>query len=135
VSFLGTVVRVEGDTARLTGGQAVWAFATDRPAMATINVHASTGELVHTETRSVAAGAQTFAWNGRDLAGRTLADGNYRVSITGKDASGQTVAVSTEVEGVVDGIDVTKNPPLLSVGGQTFKIDKIKQVRRAGASA
>ena len=124
MSFLGTIVRVEGHTARLTGGQAVWAFATDRPAVATINVHAASGELVYTETRSVAAGAQTFTWNGRDLAGRTLPDGNYRVSITGKDARGQAAAVSTEVEGIVDGIDVTKNPPLLSIGGQTFTVDR-----------
>jgi len=35
--------------------------------------------------------------------------------------------------GVVDGVDLSQSPPLLSVGGQTFTLDKIKQVRRSGA--
>jgi len=33
---------------------------------------------------------------------------------------------------VVDGVDLTQWPPLLSVGGQTFTLDRIKQVRRSG---
>ena len=57
--------------------------------------------------------------------------GDYKIAITAKDASGQSVAVSTEVEGVVDGIDVTKSPPLLSIGAQTFTIDQVKSVRRS----
>jgi hypothetical protein len=28
----------------------------------------------------------------------------------------------------VESVDLTQNPPLLSVGGQTFSIDKIKRV-------
>jgi flagellar basal-body rod modification protein FlgD len=35
------------------------------------------------------------------------------------------------VQGVVDSVDVTKAPPVLSIGGQTFTLDKIKRVVRA----
>ena len=77
------------------------------------------------------AGQQQVIWDGRDNNGTTMPAGDYKISITAKDASGQTVAVSTEVEGVVDGIDVTKSPPLLSIGAQTFTIDQVKSVRRS----
>ncbi|HEX2216374.1 MAG TPA: flagellar hook capping FlgD N-terminal domain-containing protein [Xanthobacteraceae bacterium] len=130
MSFLGATVRVEGDTVKLANGEATWSFTAEKAATATINVYSATGELVHTEERTITAGQQSFSWNGRNAAGGNLPEGNYRVSITAKDASGQTVAVSTEVEGVVDGIDVTQSPPLLTIGGQTFTVDKIKQVRR-----
>ena len=32
--------------------------------------------------------------------------------------------------GVVDAVDVTQNPPVLTIGTQTFTIDQIKEVRR-----
>ena len=34
---------------------------------------------------------------------------------------------------MVDGVDLTKNPPVLSIGGQNFTVDKIKRVVRPGA--
>ena len=62
------------------------------------------------------------------MVGAQWPDGNYTILLTGKDASGQTVAIPSEVEGVVDSVDVSKNPPLLSIGNQTFPLDKIKRV-------
>ena len=76
------------------------------------------------------AGAQSFSWDGRDTNGVQWPDGNYTISVTGKDASGQPVPVSTEIEGIVDSVDLTKTPPDLSIGEQTFKLDKIKRVVR-----
>jgi flagellar basal-body rod modification protein FlgD len=52
------------------------------------------------------------------------------MSVTAQDASGQPVAVSTLVAGTVDSVDLTKNPPLLSVNGQTFTVDQIQGVSR-----
>jgi flagellar basal-body rod modification protein FlgD len=36
------------------------------------------------------------------------------------------------VEGLVDSVDLSQTPPLLSIGGQTFTLDKIKRVVRPG---
>jgi flagellar basal-body rod modification protein FlgD len=38
--------------------------------------------------------------------------------------------LSTLVTGVVDSVDLTKNPPLLSVNGQTFTVNQIQGVSR-----
>jgi len=53
--------------------------------------------------------------------------------VVGKDASGQSVSVPSEVEGTVDSVDLSKSPPVLSIGGQDFTLDKIKRVVRPGA--
>jgi flagellar basal-body rod modification protein FlgD len=130
MNFLGSTVSVEGSTAKLQNGRADWSFTLDKPAAATINVKSATGEVVYTENRTLGAGAQSFAWNGRGANGQVLTDGDYTISVVAKDASGQPVSVSTLVQGVVDGVDLSKSPPVLSIGGQEFTLDKIKQVRR-----
>jgi flagellar basal-body rod modification protein FlgD len=130
MSFLGSTVVVNGDTAALTAGKATWSFSADRPASATVNIKNASGEVVFSDTRTISAGSQDYTWNGRGTNGLAMPDGNYTISITAKDATGQTVSVATEVEGTVDGVDLTQNPPVLKVGSRSFTLDKIKQVRR-----
>ena len=72
-------------------------------------------------------------WDGRGNNGTQYPDGNYTLSVSAKDASGSSVAIGTEVSGTVDGVDLTKSPPVLTIGGQTFTVDKIKRVVRPGA--
>jgi flagellar basal-body rod modification protein FlgD len=133
LGFIGSTVVVNGDTTKLTGGQATWTYSIDRPAQATINVTDAKGQVVYTEARTLNPGTQSFTWNGRNANGQIQPDGDYTISITARDASGQAVAVSTEVEGTVDSVDVTQNPPVLNVGAKSFTLDKVKRVtRRAG---
>jgi flagellar basal-body rod modification protein FlgD len=132
LGFLGSTVVVDGDTARLDGGKAAWSYSVDKPSTATINIKNAAGQVVYTESRTLAPGSQTFDWNGRSTTGQQLPDGDYAISITAKDAKGQLVAISTEVQGVVDGIDLTQLPAVLKIGSRSFTIDKIKQVRRGG---
>jgi flagellar basal-body rod modification protein FlgD len=133
MSFLGSTATVDGDTTKLTNGTAVWTFAADKPANATINIKSANGQVAYSGAYPLNAGQQNFQWDGRDSGGTKWPDGDYTLSITAKDASGATVAVSSEVRGTVDSIDLTQNPPTLKIGGQSFTLDKIKQVVRAGA--
>jgi flagellar basal-body rod modification protein FlgD len=57
------------------------------------------------------------------------------MSVTANDATGQSVAVSTEIQGTVDSVDLTATPALLSISGQTYTVDKIKRVVRPSASS
>jgi flagellar basal-body rod modification protein FlgD len=133
LGFLGSTVVVDGDTARLTGGKATWSYSVEKPSTATINIKNAAGQVVYTESRTLTPGSQTFDWNGRSTTGQQLPDGDYAISITAKDTNGQLVAISTEVQGVVDGIDLTQTPAVLKIGSRSFTLDKIKQVRRAGS--
>jgi flagellar basal-body rod modification protein FlgD len=133
LAFVGSTVAVDGQTTALTNGKANWSFTVSKPASATVTIKNSTGQTVYSSGFTMNAGAQSFSWDGRDNNGVQWPDGSYTIAITGKDASGQPVPVSSEVEGVVDSVDLTKTPPELSIGGQSFTLDKIKRVVRPGA--
>jgi flagellar basal-body rod modification protein FlgD len=130
LAFVGQTVAVNGQTAALANGQATWSFQVPKPANATVTITSPTGQTVYSSSFTMNAGPQNFTWDGRDNNGVQWPDGNYTISISGKDASGQPVSIPSEVEGVVDSVDLTQTPPLLSIGGQTFTLDKIKRVVR-----
>src|SRR4051812_41166222 len=132
MSFLGSTATVDGTTTKLTNGAAAWSFSVDKPSTATINIKSATGALAYTGSYPLTPGAQNFNWDGRGNNGVKWPDGDYTMTVTAKDASGTPLAVSTEVKGTVDSVDLTKNPPMLKIGGQSFSLDKIKQVVRAG---
>jgi flagellar basal-body rod modification protein FlgD len=131
LAYVGQTVVVDGQTAALKDGQATWSFVAPKPVAATITVKSATGQTVYSGNFTINTGTQNFTWDGRDNSGVKWPDGNYTLSVSAKDASGQSVAISSEVQGVVDSVDVTKSPPVLSIGGQTFTLDKIKRVVRA----
>jgi flagellar basal-body rod modification protein FlgD len=132
MAYLGTTATVDGSTTALTGGKASWTFTSDKPASATINISDSTGNLAYSGSFALNAGQQNFAWDGRGNSGNKWPDGNYKMSITAKDTSGNPVTVSTEVSGKVDGVNLQASPPTLQIGGADFTVDKIKRVVRAG---
>jgi flagellar basal-body rod modification protein FlgD len=132
IGLVGATVTVGGDTANLKNGTASWTFSLPKAAQATVTVRDASGQTAYAGTFTMEAGQQSFTWDGRGIDRTQWPDGKYKISVTAKDASGQTVAVKTEVTGVVDGVDLSQTPPILSVDGQIFTLDQIKQVRRPG---
>jgi len=130
LNFVGQKVDVAGATTALTNGTATWQMSVPKPATATITITSSTGQQVFSGNYSVNAGTQPFVWDGKDSSGLQWPDGNYTISVTAQDASGQPVAVPTEIEAVVDSADLTQTPPVLSIAGQDYTLDKIKRVVR-----
>jgi flagellar basal-body rod modification protein FlgD len=130
LAYVGQTVAVNGQTAVLTNAQASWTLQVPKPVAATVTIQNSTGQTVYTSSYTMNPGTQQFAWDGRDNKGVQWPDGNYTISVTAKDASGQSVAVPSEIDGVVDSVDLTQNPPVLSIGGQNFTLNQIKRVLR-----
>jgi len=133
LAYVGQTVAVDGQTAALKNAQATWSFTVPKPVSAVVTIKNAAGQSVFTSSYTMNAGAQNFKWDGRDTSGVQWPDGNYTLSMTAKDASGQSVSIPSEVQGVVDSVDLTKSPAVLSIGGQTFTLDKIKRVVRPGA--
>jgi flagellar basal-body rod modification protein FlgD len=130
LAYVGTTVAIDGKTAALKNQQATWTFNVPKPVSTTVTIKNATGQTVYNGNFSMNAGMSSFEWDGRDANGVQWPDGNYTISVTAKDANGQTVEIPSEIQGVVDSVDVTKTPPELSVGGQIFTLDKIKRVVR-----
>jgi flagellar basal-body rod modification protein FlgD len=135
LAFVGSTVAVDGTTAELKNNSAEWNFTTTKPASATVNITNSTGQTVYTGNFTVQPGTTNFVWDGKGNNGTQWPDGSYKIAVTAKDTSGSTVAISTEVQGVVDAVDLTQNPPVLSIGGQSFTTDKVKRVVRPNTAS
>jgi flagellar basal-body rod modification protein FlgD len=134
LQFIGATVAVSGATAELANGQASWNYSVNQPATASISISNSAGQTVFTTSQAVQPGAQTFTWNGRDSQGNLAPDGAYKISISAVGANNQNVPVTTQIQGVVSGVDVSKNPPTLTVAGQSYPLNQIIQVLSAGSS-
>jgi flagellar basal-body rod modification protein FlgD len=130
IAFVGARVVIEGSTTRLDVGGATWAFAVEKPATANVTITDKSGQIAYTGSFTVEPGTQVFTWDGKGNNGSMWPAGDYTISVVAKDATGQNVAISTEVEGVVEGADLTKSPPLLQMGGLSFTLDKIRRILR-----
>ncbi len=43
------------------------------------------------------------------------------------------LAPVTQVQATVDSVDLSQNPPLLSINGQTYPLNKVTKIARAGS--
>jgi flagellar basal-body rod modification protein FlgD len=129
LGFVGKTAVVSGSTAALTDSTATWQLSVPTASNVNITIASSTGQTVFTGNYSVAAGNnQPFTWNGQGSDGTQEPDGNYTMTATAKDASNNTVAITTAIEGVVSSVDLTQSPPLLSIGGQTYTVNQIQSI-------
>jgi flagellar basal-body rod modification protein FlgD len=113
----------------LTNASATWNLGVPTNSNVTISIANSTGQTVFTGSYAVNAGSnQAFTWDGRGNDGTQWPDGKYTMTATAADTAGNAVAVSTQIQGVVDSVDLTQSPPLLSINGQTYTITQIKSI-------
>ena len=130
LAFVGNTVAVDGSKTELNGS-ATWNVKAPKDTNATIVITNSAGQTVFSGNYSLSEGNASFVWDGKGNDGVQYPNGTYTLTATGKDSSGNNVALSTEIQGVVDSVDLTASPPLLSVGGQSYTTDQIKRVVRS----
>jgi len=131
LNFVGQTVVVDGNTAPLANGKATWNLQVPKPTTATIVIKSPNGQTAYSGTFSMNAGNQPFVWDGKDSSGLSWPAGNYTIAVTGQDASGQPVAIPTDIQALVDSADLSKNPPVLSIAGRDYTLDKLKRVVRS----
>ena len=130
LAYVGADVVVDGATSSVANGKGTWSFNVTKPSTATVTIKDSMGASAYSGTFAVNPGNQDFTWDGKGNDGKQWADGNYTMTATAVDANKQSVGISTEVTAKVDSVDLTKTPPLLSINGQNFTLDKIKRIVR-----
>ena len=127
--YVGNTVSVDGSKAQFDKS-ATWNFQSEKDTNAVITITNSTGQQAYSGNYTLKQGGSSFVWDGKGTDGVQWPPGTYTLTATGKDSSGNSVAISTEVQGVVDSVDLSSSPPLLSIGGQSYTTDKIKRVVR-----
>ncbi|WP_398471726.1 flagellar hook assembly protein FlgD [Tardiphaga sp.] len=128
--YVGNNVAVDGATAQFKTS-ATWNLLADKASTADISITNSAGNVVYSGKYSLQSGEGTFVWDGKGNDGVQYPEGAYTLTATAKDDNGRDVGVSTEVQGVVDSVDLSASPALLSINGSNYTVDKIKRVVRA----
>ena len=129
LTFVGKTAVVDGSTTQLTNSKATWDLNVPTNANVSISITSSTGQTVFSGNYNVQAGSnQTFAWDGKGNDGTQWPDGKYKMTATAADTAGNSVAVTTQIQGVVSSVDLSQSPPLLSINGQTYTVNQVKSI-------
>lgn len=128
LALVGATVVVNGATTPFDGTSANWSLNVTKPATASVTIADSTGQTAYSGTFAVNPGVQNFTWDGHGNDGRLWPAGSYTLTATGVDASGQSTAISTQVQAPVDSVDLSQNPPLLSIAGQNYTLNQIQKI-------
>ncbi len=130
VGFLGGEVTLSGTESELSNGSANWNYdiegGTDN---ATFSVLDSNGVPVFTTSGPAPEGQNAFVWDGRTSNGTIAPDGNYTLSISAVDSNGTALKVTTEIVGLVDGVNFNGDEPVLLIGTREVKLGDIISVR------
>jgi flagellar basal-body rod modification protein FlgD len=127
-SLVGTPVKVDGSKSTFENGSASWKLTADKAATATITVKDSTGAVIATQTKALTAGTQDYAWDGRALNGDKVATGTFTISVSARDASGQSVQVGTDLSGAVSSVELSGEEPFIVVSGRKFSLASLKSI-------
>ena len=128
--YVGNTVAVDGATATFDGS-ATWNLnAAKDTTTSTVSITNAAGNTVYSGNFALKSGGSSFVWDGKGNDGTQYPPGSYKLTATGKDQNGQTVAISTEVQGMVDSVDLSASPALLSIGGSNYTVDQVKRVVR-----
>lgn len=128
-SYLGKKVSVSNGNAALTGGSANWVYGLNAAAASsTLTITNANGQAVWTGAGETTSGNHTLAWDGKDTNGNTLADGTYKLTVTAKDAAGNSIASTVASAGVVSQIDMTGGVPKLVIGSMELGLADVAAV-------
>jgi flagellar basal-body rod modification protein FlgD len=128
LTFVGKTAIVNGNTATMANSSATWELTVPSNSNVNISIANSSGQTVFTQTVPENAGNQPFTWNGVGSDGTQWPDGTYTLTATTTDSSGNSVAVATQVAGLVSGVNLTQSPPLLMINGQSYTVNQIESI-------
>jgi flagellar basal-body rod modification protein FlgD len=129
LTFVGKTAVVDGSTATMTNASATWDLSVPANSNVNVTIANSSGQNVFTGSYAVNAGTnQAFTWDGKGTDGTQWPDGKYTMTATAADSAGNSVGVTTQIQGVVSSVDLTHSPPMLTINGQTYTVNQIKAI-------
>ncbi|WP_020180736.1 flagellar hook capping FlgD N-terminal domain-containing protein [Methylopila sp. M107] len=135
LNLVGREITAFGDKALLDDGKATWNLDSPKDGVtATITIRDSNGAIVYTGDKKLDMGDQDFVWDGKRTNGTTAPKGLYTISVDAKDVSGNAVEVTSEVSGVVDGVDLTTGEAVLLIGDIRVPLGSLKSVKATTTS-
>jgi flagellar basal-body rod modification protein FlgD len=104
----------------------------DDAAMVQISVLDADGNVVAKRTiEDVAAGNNSYSWDGKDDYGERLPEGNYTVEVNAVNADGESLDPSIFVQGRVTGVVYYNGSAYLQVNGMEIPLAGISEISEA----
>lgn len=125
---VGKSVTVASSQIALQDGAGQLNFTTGSAEPVDITITNSSGVKVREVSATSNAGTNTFAWDGKDNSGTTVADGAYNVAINGTNSGGTTAAVPFTVTGKATGVTNTNGAVTLQLGALSVDFSKVQSV-------
>jgi flagellar basal-body rod modification protein FlgD len=132
LDYVGRKVKAAGNAITLKDHAAeAGAYLLDEDAQVSISVFNDQGR----EVRRIDAGWQSkgeygISWDGKDSAGKDLADGAYTFEVRAKNARGASVFPKGYISGEVTGVKYQNGEPVLMVGNRSVKQEGIIEVTK-----
>ncbi|MGZ3746090.1 MAG: flagellar hook assembly protein FlgD [Pseudobdellovibrionaceae bacterium] len=124
---------VGGDSSKVTrsSGDKEHEFRFSLPMAASeanIKVYNAEGEVVRSyDLKALKQGENKITWNGQDDRGQNMNPGEYRFAIEAK-AGEKKIAVKTDFDGIITGINYTNEGPVLLIGNQSIKMRDVRKI-------
>jgi flagellar basal-body rod modification protein FlgD len=129
LGYIGKTVEAISDANQLTGGQAQFGYTLpSNAASVTLAVVDDLGRVIYATAGQTSAGAHSFTWDGKDAAGNTMADGEYRLRVGATDTSGSAINATISAIGKVTGVEQGTDGPLLSLHGTAVPLDNVTAI-------
>jgi flagellar basal-body rod modification protein FlgD len=81
---------------------------------------------------SLSEGEGTFSWDGKNLDGQPLPEGDYTFTIAATDSSGESIDITTLVRGVVDSMDFSEGSASPTIDGVPVDMASIVRLDNGG---
>ena len=132
LDYVGRKVKAAGNAIALKdhlteGGT----YLLDEDAQVSISIYNDQGrEVRRTDGGWQSKGEHGISWDGKDSAGGVLQDGAYTFEVKAKNARGASVSVNGYVSGEVAGVKYQNGEPVLMVGNQMIKQERVIEVTK-----
>lgn len=94
-----------------------------------VKVKNSAGDVVRSYSlKNLKQGENHVTWNGLDDKGMAQAADEYSFQVEAKSSDGKKMAVKTDFEGTITGINYTPEGPVLLVGQQTIRLRDVRKI-------
>ncbi len=126
-SLVGKNVEVKGNGLTVSDGKVSEGYyQLEKAGRVAVNIFDSRGSLVRTlELGAQDTAKQKLAWDGKNLAGTTLPDGQYSFKVTAVDEKNQAINVTTTMTGRVDGVSFNSGGTRLKMGSKQVLLSEI----------
>ncbi len=134
IGMIGKSVTATTPNSTLKAGKADWSYDLDGAAAAVkLEVVDDLGRTVWAKDMGAQGkGAQSLSWDGKNAAGKQLADGGvYSLKVTALDAAGADIASRISQTGVVSSVETQNGKTLINLNGVKVSLSDVTAVSTA----